>query len=139
MRLIALLIPVLSIVLSLAPISALAAPPLPAADRQGDYTSRTSHTKWIVTDPDSNGVNCRWSKAMPADWFNPEAKLPPATYSQWSVVRQFKRNTVLNANTAPAGFALMYDVQNKPWLKVNLGPNDRICLVRANARFIRPI
>ncbi len=131
------LLPVLA--LSLIPALAVAASNLPKPNASGDYVVRTGHRFWVVVDPDPRGVNCRWSPAMPANWYDPVAKLPPATIDQWPVVRRFKKATVLTSNTFPAGFALMFDTRNKPWLKVNVGTNEQICLVRANTKFIQPI
>ncbi|NJP12185.1 MAG: hypothetical protein HC866_24230 [Leptolyngbyaceae cyanobacterium RU_5_1] len=111
----------------------------PKPDRDGDYSGRTSHQNWLVVDADANGLNCRWFSTTPTDWYSPTAKLPLATINQWRVVRRFKRNTPLTANTTPAGFATIADTENKPWLKVSIGANDQVCLVRANARYIRPI
>lgn len=115
-----------------------AAVAIPKPDRNGDY-HRTSHQNWIVVDRDPNGLNCRWSSAMPADWYSPATRFPDTSVSNWQIVRRFKRNTPLTANLSPAGFAILYDRQKKPWLKVSIGSNDQICLVRGNARYIRPI
>ncbi|QEQ00557.1 hypothetical protein RHP47_03630 [Thermosynechococcus sp. QKsg1] len=57
---------------------------------------------------------------------------------RWPVVRRFPTGTVLRANITPAGFATITDSRGLPWLKVSIGDEDRICLVRANRRFIRP-
>lgn len=115
---------------------------LPTADSNGDYSGKTSHQKWIVVDPDPDGVNCRWSEAMPTAWYAPDAKLPSLNISQWSVVRRFTKNTPsqsLQANLTPAGFATLMDDSGKPWLKVNIDSNDQICLVRANSKYIQPV
>jgi hypothetical protein len=112
--------------------------PTPQLNQAGDY-SRTGHLRWIVVDSDTQGVNCRWSESMPSNWFSPSAHLPPMNVRQWGVVRQFSPNTVLTADQTPAGFVLIYDDRNLPWLKISIGDNDRICLVRANQRYIRPI
>lgn len=103
-----------------------------------DYGRRTSREYWLVTDPDPNGLNCRWSPAMPKDWANPSAKFPRLNIQEWPVVRQFPKNTELKANSSPAGFIIMADENDKPWLKVSIGDNDQICLVRANSQFIQP-
>jgi hypothetical protein len=115
---------------------------LPKADANGDYSSKTSHKKWIVVDPDPNGVNCRWSEEMPTSWYAPDAKLPPLNINQWPVVRRFKENTPsqnLIANLSPAGFATLNDQSGKPWLKVTNGSNDQICFVRANSKYVQPV
>lgn len=111
--------------------------PLPAPNANGDYT-RTSHRSWRVVDPDPNGLNCRWSSQMPSDWYAPDARLPRMDVMNWGVVRRFATGTTLTSNITPAGFATMPDARGLPWLKVSIGTNDQICLVRANSRFIRP-
>ncbi len=103
-----------------------------------DYGGKTFREYWFVTDPDPNGLNCRWSSAMPKDWANPSAKLPRLNIQEWPVVRQFPKNTELKANSSPAGFITMADENGKPWLKVSIGDNDQICFVRANSQFIQP-
>ena len=120
----------------------LASEGLPKAGSNGDYSGKTSHQKWIVVDPDPEGVNCRWSEAMPTSWYAPDTKLPALSISQWSVVRRFAKDTSsqnLTANTTPAGFVTINDESGKPWLKVNIGSNDRICLVRANSKYVQPV
>ncbi len=128
-----------SLVMGRLTIPAFAQPsPLPTPDRSGDYR-RTDHQLWIVTDPDANGLNCRWSRAMPSNWEDPSARFPRRNIRDWSIVRRFIQNTVLVANTSPAGFAMFFDEDEKPWLKVRIGAENQICLVRANQDFIRPI
>lgn len=115
---------------------------LPTADRNGDYSGRTSHKKWIVVDPDPDGVGCRWSEEMPENWYAPDANRPPLNISDWPVVRRFQKNAPsqnLTANLAPAGFATLTDRSGNPWLKVSIGPNDLICLVRANVKYVQPV
>jgi len=108
------------------------------ANPDGDY-SRTDHKQWVVVDSDPAGLNCRWSDAMPDEWYAPDAQFPPMNIRQWPVVARFEPGTILTANLTPAGFVLLYDDRYLPWLKVSIGKNDRICLVRANQRFIRPV
>ena len=110
---------------------------LPQPNSDGDYTDR-GQIRWQVVDPDPNGLNCRWSASNPREWYSPAANFP-MNVTQWAAVRRFPAGTVLTANTTPAGFALMFDTRNKPWVKVSIGSNDEICLVRANRQFIRPI
>lgn len=111
----------------------------PKPDKNGDYPARTSHRNWIVVDPDPNGLNCRWSSAIPTEWYSPSAKFPTTPVTSWRVVRRFKKNTAITANDTPAGFVMLPDQKKTPWLKVSIGPKDQICLVRANAKFVRPI
>lgn len=120
------------------PVASSASQLLPTADANGDY-SRTDYPIWRVVDADPGGLNCRWSTAMPADWYAPSIRLPDQNFGQWQVVRQFSEGTTLTANLTPAGFAILYDGQQKPWLKVSIGENEQICLVRANSAYVQPI
>ncbi|MFN4280376.1 hypothetical protein [Thermosynechococcus sp.] len=113
-------------------------PTLPQPNRNGDYPLRTGHRTWVVVDPDVKGLNCRWFPQAPKAWYSPMAHWPPTDIRHWPVVRRFPRGTVLRANLAPAGFAMIPDNRGLPWLKVALGKDEQICLVRANRRFIRP-
>jgi hypothetical protein len=112
--------------------------PLPIAEAAGNYR-RTSHRHWIVVDPDPAGLNCRWSEAMPTEWYSPAAQYPSMQVNTWPVVHQFPTGTKILANITPAGFATMFDDNQNPWLKVSLGENDEICLVRAHQDYVRPI
>jgi hypothetical protein len=114
------------------------APPLPVADSNGNYR-RSGHRTWRVVDADPNGLNCRWSRAMPTEWYSPAAQFPNQNFGQWSVVRRFPPGTILTANLSPAGFEVFYDVRQQPWLKVSIGENEQICLVRANEIYIQPV
>ena len=121
------------------PTSAIALRTAPiGTDDQGNYR-RTSHLTWEVVDPDPAGLNCRWSDEMPVEWYSPDAQLPPMTVGSWPVVKTFAPGTILRANITPAGFSALFDENRQPWLKVSLGDNDEICLVRANQRFVRPV
>lgn len=113
-------------------------PDLPVADATGNYR-RSGHRTWRVVDSDPNGLNCRWSEAMPTDWYSPATQFPDQNFAQWPVVRRFSTGTTLTANLSPAGFEVFYDRRRQPWLKVSLGDNEQICLVRANAVYIQPI
>ncbi|URR34649.1 hypothetical protein NBE99_08315 [Thermosynechococcus sp. HN-54] len=113
-------------------------PSLPQPNSNGDYITPTSHRTWVVVDPDINGLNCRWSDNVPQAWYAPNARWPNLEIMRWPVVRRFPTGTVLTANITPAGFATMTDSRGLPWLKVSIGAENRICLVRANRRFIRP-
>lgn len=111
---------------------------LPQVDARGNYL-RTSHRRWIVVDPDPAGLNCRWSDAVPDEWYSPAAQYPPMNVNTWPVVQQFPTNTEFLANITPAGFAIMYDENENPWLKVSLDEQDEICLVRAHSDYVKPL
>ncbi len=111
----------------------------PRANGDGDFIARTSHPFWTVVDPDPECLSCRWSPDNPTDWYSPSAELPNSNIGQWPVVRKFAYGTVLTANTTPAGFATMSDSRGLPWLKVRVGNNEEICMVRANSTYILPL
>lgn len=115
--------------------------PLPRPNSQGNYSGNISHQRWVVVDNDPQGLNCRWSSAMPREWYSPAVAhtLPERNVLNWSVVRRFQVGSILVANPTPAGFTVMTDTRHQPWLKVSIGENDQICLARANSRFIRPV
>ncbi|MBD2000568.1 hypothetical protein H6G00_28855 [Leptolyngbya sp. FACHB-541] len=121
------------------PTNAVAQNGIPQPNSNGDFVTRTDHSTWQVTDTDPNGLNCRWSNQMPAEWADPSATLPRFDISSWTSVRRFQNGAVLSANSNPAGFVTVTDTRGRPWLKVTIGANDQICFVRANRRFIRPI
>jgi hypothetical protein len=115
---------------------------LPKPDSNGDYSGNVGHESWIVVDPDPNGLNCRWSEQISREWYAPDVELPNRNISEWPVVRRFQKNTpsqYLTANLSPAGFATFTDELGNPWLKVSIGSNDQICLVRANAKYVQPV
>ncbi|MFB2924280.1 MULTISPECIES: hypothetical protein [Aerosakkonema] len=112
--------------------------PLPRADRNGNYPLVMSE-RWVVVDPDPNGLNCRWSSRMPREWMDPGATFPRMNISEWPVVRRFRKNTRIGVNLGPAGSGTFEDENGLPWLKVSIDDDDRICLVRANSRFVRPV
>ncbi|MGB3239021.1 MAG: hypothetical protein WBB29_12045 [Geitlerinemataceae cyanobacterium] len=112
--------------------------PVPQPNADGDYP-RTSHQLWRVVDADLNGLNCRWSEEMPDLWYAPDARFPDLNIQDWTIVRRFDSGAFLTANTTPAGFTYIYDDRHFPWLKVSLGENDEICLVRANQEFVVPV
>ncbi|HEY9632539.1 MAG TPA: hypothetical protein V6D14_03980 [Coleofasciculaceae cyanobacterium] len=122
--------------------TALAVAPLPTPNGNGDYSGNVGYEKWIVVDPDPNGLNCRWSEQAPKEWYAPDANIPNWNIGQWPVVRRFKKDTssqYLTANLTPGGFATVTDELGKPWLKVSIGSDEEICLVRANADYVQPV
>ncbi|MFK8182441.1 MAG: hypothetical protein AB8B99_03640 [Phormidesmis sp.] len=112
--------------------------PVPVADSAGDFSTRVGYNLWKVVDPDPAGVNCRWSPEMPTEWYSPGADWPDGDFQNWPVVRTFAKGKNLTSNGTPAGFMTVMDSRRLPWLKIAIGENDQICLVRANTRYIVP-
>lgn len=139
MKLVQISLLTLALVSAFIPAIALAQPTdLPTPNGDGDYRGNISYRTWITMDTDPNGLNCRWSSEMPEDWVDPRAVYPRRNIIEWTVIRRFTQNTLLVANNDPAGFVILRDEDNKPWLKVQIGSSNQICLVRANSNFIRP-
>lgn len=120
----------------------LAAESLPKPDKNGDYIGKMSHKSWVVTD--SGFLNGRLSHELPMYWYDPRVKWPRMNIGQWPVIRKFAGGTILTANGVPAGFVVIHDENEKPWLKVNISPpgeksGDAVCYVRANVKYVRPI
>jgi len=125
--------------------SASAAPAggFPTANQDGDYRGQAAAWMlWQVTDADPDGLNCRASEPFESgEWLE-------VAYSDkldnWigrlPVVAYFRLATVLFVNSVPSGLALWYDDADKPWLRVRLSTDgDRMCFVRANNRYIKPV
>lgn len=112
---------------------------LPKADANGNYLGKIGHYLWVVVDPDPKGLNCRWSNRIHAGWQSPAAVWPEIAPKSWPVVRRFSKGSILNANGDTAGFAVLADAEGRPWLKVSIGAENQICLVRAHNSLIRPI
>lgn len=113
---------------------------LSQVDAQGNWNSSLrGHQVWRVVDATPNGLNCRWFKANPRDWYAPHSTLPNRDIVNWPVRRQFQQGSVLVANITPGGFSFLYDARELAWIKVDIGPNNEICMVRANSRFVQPM
>lgn len=125
---------ILSLLLAVQPLALAQGRYLPQPNANGDYL-RTRHRQWRVVDPDPEGLNCRWLEGVDQDreW---DAYIDLEMMS-WPVVVRFQAGTLLRASTRFNGWSIVTDNRGLPWLKVALG-NDRLCLVRANRRFIRP-
>lgn len=113
--------------------------PTPLTNSAGDFWERTSWREWKVVDPDLAGLNCRWNNKIPEPWYSPSTQLPDLKIGSWDVVMKFGKEDILISNITPAGFATIFDENSQPWLKVSLNNSDKICLVRANSKYIRPV
>jgi hypothetical protein len=60
----------------------------------------------------------------------------------WPVVGQLKPGQNFEINLGPAGFGIVYDTKQQPWIyveKANEAGAPSHCFVRANQRFVQPI
>ena len=112
--------------------------PFPVADDSGDFSRRTGYNLWQVSDTDPAGVNCRWSPEMPEEWYSPAEDWSDTDFQNWPVARTFEYGTKLVSDGSPAGFMRVVDSRGLPWLKIKVGDNNQICLIRANTRYIVP-
>ncbi|MDY7021420.1 MAG: hypothetical protein SWJ54_08660 [Cyanobacteriota bacterium] len=115
-------------------------PSLPQPQENGDYR-RSPHTTWEAVDPDPNGLNCRSIDLPYEQLINLEN---PITFDivNWPIVGTLKQGEDFKINLGPAGFGVVYDTRQKPWIYVEntqgeAGPSH--CFVRANRRFVKPV
>jgi hypothetical protein len=60
----------------------------------------------------------------------------------WPVVGIFKRGQNFEIELGPAGFGILKDNRNKPWIFVKRSFDKgapKNCFVRANSSFVRPV
>ena len=108
-------------------------------DKNGNYSTMCFCTTWEVVDPDPAGLNGRLDTGFYKEWYAPCAEWNEMNIGEWPVIRTFSKGTILIANGTPAGFIGTYDDNGNPWMKVTIGPDDEICFVRANSKYIKPV
>ncbi len=113
---------------------------LPEPMQNGDYR-RSSHTRWEAVNANSNGVNCR-SVNLSYDQLNDPRNSVKLDIENWPVVGTLKPGQDFEINPGPAGFGVVYDSKQNPWIYIEKtaanGAPSR-CFVRANRRFVKPI
>ncbi|MHC9543584.1 MAG: hypothetical protein AB9903_29080 [Vulcanimicrobiota bacterium] len=113
-------------------------PPMP--DEKGDYRNCRIHRYWLIVDKDRvNGLNGRLSPDFPKNWKSCDSQWPqnPAI-NEWPVVFKFHPDMVLRAALINSCMVMKDDNKGNPWLMVSVDIN-RICFVRANSRYIKPV
>ncbi len=115
-------------------------PSLPQPIENGDYR-RSSQTTWEAVDADSNGLNCHGLDLTYEQLIDPRNSVE-FNIGKWPVVGALKQGQDFEINPGPAGFGVVYDTKQNPWMYVeNIagenGPSN--CFVRANRRFVQPI
>jgi hypothetical protein len=100
---------------------------IPVANSSGNFLASNANTirsetagnatwpKWVVTDPDPMGLNCR------------------ATAPGGTVVRTFPKNTIVDVSYL--GLNSFITAGGASWLRVN---NSPVCFIRANSLYIKP-
>jgi serine/threonine-protein kinase len=115
---------------------------LPQADANGNYSGRTSHLYWQVTDPDPNGLNCRGDGRSGAEMNTAFYYGENVDIGGLPVRGTFQNGETFKAYGFPSGWTVTRGRQDKTWVFVDRaldagGPQN--CFVRANRNFIRPI
>ena len=100
-------------------------------DGKGNFTSR-GHVYWKVVD--KTPLNGRFRAGFPADT---SAEMAPTDIRDWPVVTSFKPGTVLRGRQGNGGIFFLKNVDQNPWLMVEL-PGNKWCFVRAQRDFIQP-
>lgn len=113
---------------------------LPQPKANGDF-ARSTHTTWEAVDQDPEGLNCRMTNATYDQIIDPGSKIT-LDIGNWPVVGTLKAGQDFEISLGPAGFGVVYDTQQQPWIyveetKIEGAPSG--CFVRANNRFVQPI
>lgn len=115
---------------------------LPQPQDNGDFT-RSTHVTWEVTDPDPDGLNCRMAEDLSNyDQLLAQQGQVVLNIKNWPVVGTLKQGQDFVINPGPAGFGVVYDSENQPWMYVERTDEEGAvtnCFVRANSSFVQPI
>ncbi len=114
--------------------------PIPVPDAKGDYRDCGVHRYWIVVEKDwENGLNGRVSPSFPKNYEAEDCTWPSKPdINKWPVVTRFLPETALTAGQVNGVTISLDDNRGNPWLMVTYG-TDRVCFVRANSRYIKPM
>jgi hypothetical protein len=115
-------------------------PSLPEPNENGDYR-RSPHQTWKVVDIDPNGLNCRMIDMTYDELIDPSNDVE-LDIINWPVVGTLKQEQKFKINLGPAGFGVVYDTRQKPWIFVDqtMDSGDvNQCFVRANQKFVQPV
>lgn len=114
---------------------------LPTPNKQtGDY-SRSSHQYWQVVDSDPKGLNCRMGPYTKDEIYDPGRSFKMDIFN-WRVIGTLKKGQTFENELGPAGFGIMFDTRNKPWMfvdKISAKGAPKQCFVRANSQYIKPV
>ncbi|WP_413164295.1 hypothetical protein ACL6C3_00380 [Capilliphycus salinus ALCB114379] len=117
-------------------------PSLPKPLKNGDFT-RSPQRTWEAVNANSNGLDCHGLDLSYEELIERQMQNSVKfDIENWPVVGQLKQGQNFEINLGPAGFGVVYDTKQNPWIYVeNLagenGPSH--CFVRANSRFVKPI
>ncbi|WP_254174363.1 hypothetical protein [Planktothrix pseudagardhii] len=114
---------------------------LPQPQANGDY-QRSPHSSWEATNPNAQGIDCRMLGNTPYEKLENPSNKTELNIENWPVVGQLKPGQDFEINLGPAGFGVVYDTKQQPWIyveKTNETGAPSHCFVRANQRFVQPI
>ena len=114
---------------------------LPQPLANGDY-QRSPHLSWEAKAPNVQGVDCRMLKNTTYSELENPGNQTELNIENWPVVGQLKPGQNFEMNLGPAGFGIVYDTKQQPWIyveKANETDAPSHCFVRANQRFVQPI
>ncbi|MGL5083078.1 MAG: hypothetical protein ACRC8A_16450 [Microcoleaceae cyanobacterium] len=106
----------------------------------GDY-QRSPQVTWQAVVTPAREVECRMSNWSYEELVGASSTIP-LEIETWSIVGTLQPGQRFEINLGPAGFGIVYDTQQNPWMFVkrtlgNDGPSQ--CFVRANRQFVQPI
>jgi len=107
----------------------------------GDYR-RSPHSSWKATNPNPQGIDCRMlGNTTYSQLENPSNKTE-LNIENWPVVGKLSAGQDFEINLGPAGFGVVYDTKQQPWIYVEKTDQTAApshCFVRANQQFVQPI
>ncbi len=124
---------------------------LPKSDENGDYYSSFQgaeyHQAWVVTDKDSQGLNCRSPNyfsgvSFPLEKYWNDLSRSNQDVTQWNIVAKFSYNQRLRAaGRNQKSLYLLRETQGTLWIGIEarITGNLTHCFVRANQRYIAPL
>lgn len=114
---------------------------LPRPLENGDYR-RSPHSAWETTPSYAQGIDCRMlGNTNYSQLENPSNKTE-LNIESWPVVGKLNPGQDFEINLGPAGFGVVYDTKQKPWIYVEKTAQSGTpsnCFVRANRQFVQPI
>ncbi len=114
---------------------------LPQIQGNGDY-QRSPHSSWETTQSNPQGIDCRMlGNTNYSQLENPSNKTE-LNIENWPVVGKLPPGQDFEINLGPAGFGVVYDTKQQPWIyveKTSQTGTPSHCFVRANQQFVRPI
>jgi len=114
---------------------------IPQPRANGDY-QRSPHFSWEAAQSNPQGIDCRMlGNTNYSQLENPSNKTE-LNIENWPVVGKLTPGQDFEINLGPAGFGVVYDTKQQPWIYVEKTDQKAApshCFVRANRQFVQPI